>query len=408
MADASPVITARVPARALWYVALLPVLFLMGCNQEPMFATNATDVEVTPSFYLLDTVNDSVQFTAVAFDASGHILAAPFLVWRSSHLDVATINANRGLAKSHGAGQTTIRATVGSVSGTATLEVYLSPYDGVTFVPGETYFGRNNYIEYVAGDLPVIISVPHDGQLAPDELPDLPAASRPNETGVAALARTVATTIHTVTGRYPHLVVSHLDRAKIELNDTSDEGTQNNPPTRRAWRDYHGFLLRARDAVASEFGGGLYIDLHGQDHVTARVELGYLIPGADLMRSDMELNQGLYFTTSSIRGLVISTGLAFAELLRGDESFGGLLAQAGFNVVPSPALPDPASTPYGSGGYGIYVYGSGGGGTVSGIEVQLPVTGVLDTEGDRDAFADALVNVVGTFLAAYFQFDWSP
>ncbi|MHA7865310.1 hypothetical protein [Flagellimonas marinaquae] len=39
--------------------------------------------------------------------------------------------------------------------------------------PGESYFPNgNNYVEYIYGDHPVIISIPHDGDLAPEYIPD--------------------------------------------------------------------------------------------------------------------------------------------------------------------------------------------------------------------------------------------
>ena len=41
-----------------------------------------------------------------------------------------------------------------------------------TYLPGVSYFGRSNYIEYIAGDLPIIISAPHGGALIPAEMPD--------------------------------------------------------------------------------------------------------------------------------------------------------------------------------------------------------------------------------------------
>ena len=33
-------------------------------------------------------------------------------------------------------------------------------------------FGTNDYVEYHPGSLPIIISVPHDGSLTPDNIPD--------------------------------------------------------------------------------------------------------------------------------------------------------------------------------------------------------------------------------------------
>jgi hypothetical protein len=40
------------------------------------------------------------------------------------------------------------------------------------YVPGQTYFGRNNCIGYHAGNLPNIISVPHGAHELPAEIPD--------------------------------------------------------------------------------------------------------------------------------------------------------------------------------------------------------------------------------------------
>src|SRR5687767_3164643 len=44
------------------------------------------------------------------------------------------------------------------------------------YTPGQSYFGRNNYIEYVAGNAPVIYSAPHGGALTPAEIPDRTAS----------------------------------------------------------------------------------------------------------------------------------------------------------------------------------------------------------------------------------------
>ena len=35
------------------------------------------------------------------------------------------------------------------------------------YTAGEKYFGRKEYTEYIAGNLPLIISVPHGGHLKP-------------------------------------------------------------------------------------------------------------------------------------------------------------------------------------------------------------------------------------------------
>ena len=43
---------------------------------------------------------------------------------------------------------------------------------GPVYEPGSSYFGRSNYVEYIAGDMPLIVSAPHGGTLHPLEIAD--------------------------------------------------------------------------------------------------------------------------------------------------------------------------------------------------------------------------------------------
>ena len=40
------------------------------------------------------------------------------------------------------------------------------------YIYNNIYFGRNKYIEFHPGSLPIIISAPHGGNLIPSEIPD--------------------------------------------------------------------------------------------------------------------------------------------------------------------------------------------------------------------------------------------
>ena len=44
------------------------------------------------------------------------------------------------------------------------------------YTPGKSYFGKNDYTEYVAGNAPLIYSAPHGDALTPSDIPDRTAA----------------------------------------------------------------------------------------------------------------------------------------------------------------------------------------------------------------------------------------
>jgi uncharacterized protein YjdB len=83
-------------------------------------------ITVTPAAATLNAVGATQQFVADVRDASGGVVNGTVVTWSSSDAAVATIDAASGLATAAGAGTSTIRASVGNVSGTAALTVDLS------------------------------------------------------------------------------------------------------------------------------------------------------------------------------------------------------------------------------------------------------------------------------------------
>ena len=57
--------------------------------------------------------------------------------------------------------------------------------------PGQTYFGRNKYIEYIAGTLPFVLSAAHGGRDKPEELPDRVKGTFAFDTNTQELARAI-------------------------------------------------------------------------------------------------------------------------------------------------------------------------------------------------------------------------
>ena len=81
---------------------------------------------------------------------------------------------------------------------------------GQAFEPGRSYFGRSNYVEYIAGDMPLIISAPHGGTLRPAEIPDRKSGEFATDTCLEDLARTAQQALHDYSGHYPHVIICRL------------------------------------------------------------------------------------------------------------------------------------------------------------------------------------------------------
>jgi len=271
------------------------------------------------------------------------------------------------------------------------------------FVPGRTYFGRNGYVEFSAGDAPVVVSAPHGGTLEPAEIPNRTSGTTVTDLATEDLARRLASALQSRTGRQPSLVICRLKRTKLDANREIAEGAQGNPSAEQAWREYHEYLDAARALAAGLHGRALVVDLHGHSHPNARIEAGYLIGADDLDRTDAELDASAAVLRSSIRTLAAESGLRFSEVLRGRTSLGGLLERAGYPSVPAPALPSPGLDPYFGGGYITRRHGSMDGGSASAIQVETPYAGVRDTPAARERFAAALAGALVTYAATHLR-----
>jgi phosphosulfolactate synthase (CoM biosynthesis protein A) len=83
-------------------------------------------IVVTPASATLTSIGATQQYTAQAFDAGGQPISGVTFAWSSTSASVATVDAANGIATAVGNGTTTIEATVGGVTGSATLTVDLS------------------------------------------------------------------------------------------------------------------------------------------------------------------------------------------------------------------------------------------------------------------------------------------
>lgn len=281
---------------------------------------------------------------------------------------------------------------------TSLLAHAAQPAVAQTFIPGESYFGTNKHIEYIAGDLPFILSAPHGGREKPEGIPDRAAGTFAFDVGTQELAREIAKEMHAQTGHWPHIIICRISRRKIDCNREIVEACAGNKDAEAIWHDWHRFIGAAREQVARDFGRGLYIDLHGHGHKVAQLEMGYLHSAEDFDVSDPLLNGSQYLAASSLQGLIALNRRPYAELVRGDFALGTLLADRGFPATPSKQRPAP-TVPYFRGGYNTVRYGRDGG-MIAGLQIETNSKGVRDNDASRAKFAKALTESLQIFFEA--------
>ncbi len=265
--------------------------------------------------------------------------------------------------------------------------------------PGNSVFGRQNYIEYVPGDLPLVVTVPHGGRLKPEEIPDRVNGVTDIDANTQELARTIAAVVHAETGHHVHLVVCRLHRSKLDANRELAEAAQGSGSAVQAWEEHHRFIEQACEEAVRKFGVAFLIDLHGHGHPDARVELGYLHNALDLADCDEALNQSSYVNAGSLRWIVERSELSHVELLHGPLSLGALLEKEGFPATPSPRMPVPTE-PFFRGGYTIQRHCKSDK-NVTGVQIEANRPRLRDTAENRLRFARALVKSLKDFFPAH-------
>ena len=212
---------------------------------------------------------------------------------------------------------------------------------------------------------------------------------------------------------------SNLHRRKLDANRELNEATFNVPDAKRAYKDYHGFIKKAINAIGHDHDHhGLILDIHGQNHTTCvgeRTELGYLIPGR-------LLNSGIYsYRMTSLRGLYETTcrGLwwksfrehCFKQLISGYASLGFYMNIASLPAVPSPFMEKPGNKKdgYFSGGYTVKRYGSGWGRHVDAIQIEFP-NGLRSQLAKKSKCLTKMRNKVVLAILCFFKtnYHYSP
>tara|TARA_B110000438_G_scaffold269074_1_gene285165 strand:+ start:1600 stop:2610 length:1011 start_codon:yes stop_codon:yes gene_type:complete len=278
-------------------------------------------------------------------------------------------------------------------------------YDG-PYQSGNAYYGRESYIEYHAGNLPIILSAPHGGRLTPDEINDRTYGTLVTDDNTYELTKTIMDSMVVRFGGYPHVILCKLKRTKLDANRDSTEAAQENRYALRAWQEYHHYIEVAKEKIVNDQGSGLFFDIHGHGKnpdgfYDLRTWLGYLISSDELDQSDETLNTNSYQSKSSISSWVDSSSYTFIDVLRGSVSFGSILDSLGYKSLPSVNDPSPSGMRYFSGGYNTARHGSRNGGVISAIQIELPKPGIRENQSTWSNYSKSINSAINEYYTVH-------
>ena len=287
-------------------------------------------------------------------------------------------------------------------SGRATQSVLPTPE--VKYTPGDIITDSQGYISYRVGNMPIIITVPHDGTLTPSTFPDRTGSSARAENTRKVAEQFAYFFNANSNGLYPHIIYNNISRSKLDPDLNQMDGAQGNSYANLSYGTYHSFLQTAIDSVEAYFDAGILLNLVEHNHSNQKVELGYLLSASDLDLTNLQLNS--YSAQSSVSQIADISTSSFAEVIRGYNSLGTLIVGRSytsndvtysFEAVPTLDNPTIGSTDYSSGGYTIAQYGSSNGGKINGIDVATPFAGFRDNANAYRALAVILEESVKIF-----------
>ncbi|MEZ4988703.1 MAG: T9SS type A sorting domain-containing protein [Saprospiraceae bacterium] len=288
--------------------------------------------------------------------------------------------------------------------------LFISLWIGNFLAAQEIVQGVNGYISWQKGNLPIVISVPHGGNLTPADIPNRTCfdAVTVTDFNTIQVAQQLNQALFEYTGCYPHIVYCHLKRTKLDCNRNLAEGACANPAASNAWQEFHDFIAMAQDDALQQHGNNIFfIDLHGHGNNIQRIELGYLLYDDELALADALLNTPQYIQYSSIQQLAGNnqTNASHAQLLRGPTALGTLLGNKGYPSVPSQQIPAPGlNTNYFSGGYITANHTCfNDENEVNGVQMELNYTGIRDNANNIQRFADSLALVLTDYILTHFE-----
>jgi len=245
--------------------------------------------------------------------------------------------------------------------------IFLSLSCSAQYIIGKSYFGINNYVEYIPGNLPIIIVAPHAGELKPDSLPDIQTRGRDN--GTMDLTLLLKDSIPAIlNGCMPHIIINHVHASKFSPVNVKLKAAGTHPWATQAWDEFHEFIDSAKAQVTADWGAGHYFEIHGNGHSNKWTEVGLGISKSYLNQGDSAILSRSNNTT--VGNLITNGGVDLLELINGETSLGGMLMNKGWKSVPSPTFPSPDTNGFFYAGWNTWKHGSNKAGSIDATHLE--------------------------------------
>ncbi len=259
-----------------------------------------------------------------------------------------------------------------------------------------------NYIRYYQGDIPLILSTPHGGEIAPEDIDDRTSGVFDLDDYTLELTQDIIHEFYLQTKRTPYVIIGEISRKKVDLNRQRDAAYEDEK-AKIIYDEFHYLIQNSEKEIDKKFGKGLYIDIHGQSHPKGYAEFGYLLFNDMLKLEDSHLQDHQYQT--SIRTLGKFSPESFLEQLKGKHSLGSLMCNEGYDSIPSTKIPYATDRNYFEGAFDTIRYGSLKGGNISGIQIEFPYKHIRDTKEHRQKCAQSFVKSIIKFMNIHFDID---
>ena len=263
-------------------------------------------------------------------------------------------------------------------------------------VEGQSYFGANNYVEYIPGNLPIIMGAPHAGSLAPAHLPV--TLNRGTDGGTLQASLMVMDSIMLATnGCRPHLIINHLHPKIFVCTGEMIEASGLHPEVNQAWFDFNNFIEIAKTKAKNDWGKGHYFEMHTTARPRNQIGLG--LDTGDLSQPDSIL--ATMANQSTVKHLCTTGGADFWEVVKGDTCLGSLLEAKGWNSSPSYADPQPAA-PFFYAGKNTWRHGSNAFGVIDATHIESSAA-YINSAFNRPHYSGDLAHAMLTFMETFYN-----